>query len=89
MERSKTARIMREARGEMSIRKFAAELGVSHNAVALWETTNDVDDIRIKDWLRDEREWVRVLAARLWTAKHGAEAALVQEIELTTITAGA
>lgn len=81
-----TQRIMREAMGENSIRKFAAELGVSHNAVALWLKSNDVDEIRIKDWLRDERPWVRELAARLWIAKHGEDAELVQNM---TAAAGA
>jgi len=54
----------------MSLRDFAAVLGVSHNAVALYERGETTpDDDRIASWLKSEMPAVRGMALELTRAR--------------------
>jgi transcriptional regulator with XRE-family HTH domain len=55
---------------QMSLRDFAAELGISHVAVSHWEDgTSNVDLNRVVGWMGDRREWVRKMAGDLLSCK--------------------
>lgn len=50
----------------MTMRDFAAALGVSHNAVALWERgETEVSFERMVEWAGSQVEWIRQLGAQL------------------------
>ena len=62
-------RTIRAAR-KLSLRAFAAELGVSHNAVALVERgTNRFGSDRIEIWSISGVEWIRAMARALAVAR--------------------
>lgn len=65
---------MRDARKgqRATIRAFAAELAVSHSAVAQWEKGVAAPTLeRLEAWLADPREWVYSLAFKILVAKLG------------------
>lgn len=60
---------------------FASELGVSRQAVSLWEQGQSEPDYeRIIGWLRDPRPWVHLLGANVARAKY---AELFEHIHFT------
>lgn len=74
--------VIRETREELklSLRDFAQELAVSHNAIALWENgQSDIDAERIKGWLTDPRLWVRIMGVKVFTIKFGPSLAASSE----------
>ena len=64
-----TGAVIHNVRGDKSLRKFAAELGVSYNAVHLWENGNDVGLETLRGWWCDERQWVRNMAVAVMAAQ--------------------
>lgn len=69
---STESRLIRETRNDRSMRDFALELGVSHNAIAMWENgAAHPDEERVRAWLIDPRPWVKQLGFNLFMARHG------------------
>lgn len=69
---STESRLIRETRKDQSMRDFALELGVSHNAIAMWENGSaHPDEERVRAWLIDPRPWVKQLGLNLFMARHG------------------
>jgi len=64
--------IIKHYRGSQSLRLFAAELGVSHAAVHLWENgDNEPTDERIAEMVNDKRAWVRDMGRALFMSRNG------------------
>lgn len=56
---------------KLSLRAFAAELGVSQNSVAQWENGVAAPTYeRLLEWLRDARPWVHQLGAAIANVKY-------------------
>lgn len=71
---TQAAQIIKNAREmqQMTLRDFSAALGVSHNAVAMWETAErEISTDRLQAWLNDSRDWVRLLGVKLFALKYG------------------
>lgn len=53
----------------MSMREFGAALGVSQQMISYWEAGTSAPDMaRIARWIDDDRDWVQVLALRMFYA---------------------
>lgn len=64
--------IVKHYRGTRSLRDFAADLGVTHAAVHLWESgANEPTSERIADFVNSEHEWVREMGKALFLARNG------------------
>lgn len=59
--------VIRRARGDLSLRRFAYLLGVSHEAVAQWESNRADPLVRMTAWAQDPRTPVwKSRLAREW-----------------------
>ena len=60
---------VRQERG-LSQRPFAAELGVTYNAIHLWETNqSDFAMDTLRSWWNDDRQWVQNMAVAVMAAR--------------------
>ncbi len=65
---------------DLSLRDFSSVLGISHNAVALWENGKAQPELeRIIAWLGSDTEWIRNMAVALLGCHFGNAIATVLE----------
>lgn len=70
---SETAKVIAAARAAklVSLRDFAADLGVSANVVSMWERgVQEPGRETLANWYTDPREWVRQMAVDIFVARY-------------------